>query len=114
MHSVEQIPSFPNSTLLLAGDVSDDLQTLETTLRILTHKFTHVFFTVGNHELWLRGKEARERSTSIGAHTQPLSTHPTRKYSQQQINCMRWSSSAPCLASTPTRGRWVACGSSPC
>jgi predicted MPP superfamily phosphohydrolase len=40
--------------LLLAGDVCDDLATLEETLALLCAKFQHVFYVVGNHELWVR------------------------------------------------------------
>ncbi len=85
------MPSYPNSTLLLAGDVSDDLAIIEQTLRTLQCKFTNVFFTVytlrtprvsaavhmpphhtqvGNHELWLRGS-AREQYTSFGTNGVP-------------------------------------------
>jgi predicted phosphodiesterase len=41
-------------TLLLAGDVTDDMGRLEETFRTLKEGFRHVFFVPGNHELWLR------------------------------------------------------------
>ena len=45
-------------TLLLAGDVTDDLARLARVLRGVRKKFAHVFFVPGNHELWLRRGEA--------------------------------------------------------
>ncbi len=41
-------------TLLLAGDVTDDLARLARVLGEVREKFAHVFFVPGNHELWLR------------------------------------------------------------
>ena len=41
-------------TLLLAGDVTDDLAKLAQVLGEVREKFAHVFFVPGNHELWLR------------------------------------------------------------
>lgn len=40
--------------LLLAGDVSDDMDTLARTLGLLRERFAEVFFVPGNHEAWLR------------------------------------------------------------
>lgn len=44
---------FQLDALIVAGDVSDCLATLEITLSILVRKFHSVFFTPGNHDLWL-------------------------------------------------------------
>ena len=41
--------AFVNDAVILAGDVSDQLSVLETTLRLFTGKFAHVFFTPGRH-----------------------------------------------------------------
>ncbi len=41
--------------LLVAGDVSDNLETLARTLELLRGRFAEVFFVPGNHEAWLRG-----------------------------------------------------------
>lgn len=41
--------------LLVAGDVSDKLDTLARTLSLLREHFVEVFFVPGNHEAWLRG-----------------------------------------------------------
>jgi len=43
-----------DDVLIIAGDVSDSLERLETLLTAMTKKFYKVLFTVGNHELWLR------------------------------------------------------------
>lgn len=43
--------------LILAGDVADDLQLLESALALLAQRFALVFYCVGNHELWLRGAD---------------------------------------------------------
>ncbi|MFN3162416.1 MAG: metallophosphoesterase [Pseudohongiellaceae bacterium] len=40
--------------LILAGDVSDDLQVLEQVLRLLSERFAQVLFVPGNHDLWVR------------------------------------------------------------
>ena len=44
-------------TLLLAGDVTDDLARLAEVLRSVRERFAHVFFVPGNHELWVRRGE---------------------------------------------------------
>mgnify|MGYP002395477484 CR=1 FL=1 len=43
--------------LILAGDVSADLNTLGETLGLLQARFREVFFVPGNHELWVVGSE---------------------------------------------------------
>eukprot|EP00434_Breviolum_minutum_P010594 symbB.v1.2.009345.t1/scaffold561.1/size520142/13 len=43
---------FLNDVLIVAGDVSDSLPTLELTLSILKQKYAEVFFVPGNHDLW--------------------------------------------------------------
>ena len=44
-------------TLILAGDISDCLDRLESTLGTLARTFARVFFVPGNHELWVRKGE---------------------------------------------------------
>ncbi len=44
-------------TLLLAGDVTDNLPSLARVLGGIRDKFAHVFFVPGNHELWVRRGE---------------------------------------------------------
>ena len=48
---------YVDDALLLAGDISDDLDQLKTCLAGLRAKFRCVFFVPGNHDLWLRRKE---------------------------------------------------------
>lgn len=78
--------AFKADAVVLGGDVSDDLTTLETTLRLFTSKFKHVFFVPGNHDLWIRagrGEQPWEDSVSkleavlslceaCGVHTRPV------------------------------------------
>lgn len=54
---VEQLPNFgPNSLLIVAGDISDDLSVLQSTLQFLKTRFADVAFVPGNHDLWVREK----------------------------------------------------------
>ena len=50
---------YKRDAVILGGDVSDDLRVLETTLVLFKRKFRHVFFTPGNHDLWIKGKAER-------------------------------------------------------
>ena len=45
--------AYQHDGLIIAGDVSADIQLLEDALRLLKGKFEYVFFTPGNHELWV-------------------------------------------------------------
>jgi 3',5'-cyclic AMP phosphodiesterase CpdA len=40
--------------LIVSGDVSDELPSLEEALSTLAGKFAHLFYVPGNHELWCR------------------------------------------------------------
>ena len=40
--------------LIVSGDVSDELSSLEEALSTLAAKFAFVFYVPGNHELWCR------------------------------------------------------------
>ena len=76
------LTKYQEDTLLLAGDVSSDLDQIEQTLAALRSRFAHVFFVPGNHDLWLRSPEevdsmAKFRVISdccarLGIHTRPL------------------------------------------
>jgi len=67
--------------LLLAGDVTDNLDLLERTLEALRRKFGRLFFVPGNHELWDRKRKYRdaiatfehilERCVDLGVDTEP-------------------------------------------
>lgn len=48
---------YKQHTLILAGDVSDNLETFEITMKLLKEKFNNVFFVPGNHDLWCRREE---------------------------------------------------------
>ena len=48
---------YREDVLLLAGDVTDDLRLLGSTLRALKSRFAEVLFVPGNHELWVDGGE---------------------------------------------------------
>lgn len=49
---------FQDDVLILAGDVSDSLEILETTFRELAKRFGTVTYVPGNHDLWVRGESA--------------------------------------------------------
>ncbi|KAH8046654.1 calcineurin-like phosphoesterase [Aureococcus anophagefferens] len=67
MRYLSSLPARPRSALIVAGDVDDDVRVLTETLRVCVSKFGGgVFFTPGNHDLWLGAKarlarEARRR-----------------------------------------------------
>ena len=44
-------------TLIIGGDISDDLEKLKSTLSSLRRKFHNIFFLPGNHELWVKNNE---------------------------------------------------------
>ena len=44
---------FKKDTLILVGDVTDQMTRLAVALETLNQKFKHVFYVLGNHELWL-------------------------------------------------------------
>lgn len=51
---------YTEDALLLAGDISHDLEQLKTCLERLRAKFRCVFFVPGNHDLWIRRKECAD------------------------------------------------------
>lgn len=60
---LEEVPvgEYQQDILIAAGDISDNLDTLQSTLDILRSRFRQVFYVPGNHELWVR----RGASTSV-------------------------------------------------
>jgi predicted phosphodiesterase len=48
---------YQNDTLLVAGDISDNVEKFSDALGSLYKKFKIVSFVPGNHDLWVRGKE---------------------------------------------------------
>ena len=65
--------AYAKGTLVLAGDVCHALPMLRTTLRFFKKKFQHVFYCVGNHELWLTHTTT---TTSAATSTAPTSAVP--------------------------------------
>src|ERR1044072_8548286 len=53
---VEQISksSYKYDVLIVAGDIADQTEVIKRTLALLRSKFKMVFYTPGNHELWVR------------------------------------------------------------
>lgn len=77
-----------NDVLVVAGDISSNMILLETTLRVLVSKFSIVFFTPGNHDLWLEGdyedslrklSEIRRMCARIGVFTDAAKIGSTSK-----------------------------------
>ena len=52
--------------LIVAGDVSDNMDTLRTTLTLLCSKFGWVFFCPGNHDLWVGGRHSAAAGVGAG------------------------------------------------
>ena len=48
---------YRDDILIVAGDISDRLEIIRETLLLLRSKFRQLFFTPGNHELWVRSAE---------------------------------------------------------
>ena len=66
MRYLSSLPVRPRSALIVAGDVDDDVRVLTETLRVCVSKFGGgVFFTPGNHDLWLLGRE-RDSLAKLG------------------------------------------------
>jgi len=78
--------AYKRDAIIVAGDVSDDLIELRQSLDLLKSKFRDVFFTPGNHDLWVtKADRARGQSDSmlklrailklcdyLGVHTRPM------------------------------------------
>ena len=58
LHLVEQISqsSYKNDILIVAGDIADNIEVIKRTLSLLRSRFKTVFYTPGNHELWVRNE----------------------------------------------------------
>lgn len=74
--ALESFPAFPEDWLILAGDVTHGVSSLEWCFRQLTPKFRQVVWVPGNHELWtiptvapeLRGVALYDRLVQIARH----------------------------------------------
>jgi len=49
---LKELPERPNDALICAGDICTSLSQLRHVLTVLKSKFSQVFYTPGNHELW--------------------------------------------------------------
>lgn len=75
---------YQNDLLLMAGDVSHDLDLLAATLTTLSERFCTVLFTPGNHDLWVHHHQSgdldswhkffavRKAAEDCGISTQPV------------------------------------------
>eukprot|EP00038_Savillea_parva_P014707 m.11861 g.11861 ORF g.11861 m.11861 type:complete len:312 (-) comp2884_c0_seq1:382-1317(-) len=71
---------YQSDALIVAGDVANDLSTVEKALKGLTSKFERVFFVPGNHDLWVSGGSASAATTTDSARAvaSPAETSLTR------------------------------------
>ena len=55
---VEQLSKslYQNDVLIVAGDIADNNEIIKRTLSLLRSRFKMVFYTPGNHELWVRNR----------------------------------------------------------
>ena len=73
--------AYRDDALIVAGDISERMEIIRETLRLLRAKFRHVLFTPGNHELWVRNeafdsieklRRVLELCGELGVTTRPL------------------------------------------
>lgn len=62
---IEGLEPRPRDALILAGDVSHDLECVQHTFRCLKAKFREVYFCPGNHDLWVQTERDDDMATSI-------------------------------------------------
>lgn len=62
LYWLNQISKFDyqNDILILAGDISDSLDLIKFAFDELIHRFAHVLFVPGNHDLWLRHNRVKD------------------------------------------------------
>ena len=81
--SIASSTRYRRDVLLVAGDVSDDTDILQRTLRGFVRAFGAVFFTPGNHDVWVRRAASHPHSLAklhrllemceeIGVRTRPM------------------------------------------
>lgn len=64
-HSIDGF-KFQDDVLIVAGNMCDTRNALSRALTTLKQKFRRVFYTPGNHELWLAGNEMAKYADSFG------------------------------------------------
>ncbi|KAH7817971.1 putative Metallophosphoesterase [Monocercomonoides exilis] len=57
---LSEISGHENDILLVAGDVSHDISELARCLQMLVAKFKHVFYTPGNHDVWVMDDDKQD------------------------------------------------------
>lgn len=83
---VEQISasSYKGDILIVAGDIADNVEIIKRTLSVLRSRFKMVFYTPGNHELWVRNEshdsieklfEILKLCDSLDVQTRPSRAH---------------------------------------
>lgn len=62
LYWLNQISKFDyqNDILIVAGDISDSLDLIKLAFDELIHRFAHVLFVPGNHDLWLRHNKVKD------------------------------------------------------
>ena len=70
--------AYRHDAVILGGDVSDRFDVLEETLAHFVSKFTHVFFTPGNHDLWCR-RSKKGGGAGVGDAQEPEFTDSAHK-----------------------------------
>jgi Icc-related predicted phosphoesterase len=80
---ISKLSNHGEHVLIVAGDISDDIHVMRSTLKTLCKKFKTIFFTPGNHDLWLRKDEEyfydslekldylMQMCAELGVHTSP-------------------------------------------
>lgn len=77
-----------NDALIVAGDVSDSMDTLELTLATLKRKYADVFFVPGNHDLWTDDVDSISKLHQIVALCQRLQIHTAaRRIGTEKQGC---------------------------
>jgi len=81
MEHLRQLPACEETVLILAGDLACNIETIESSLRLLQQKFGAVFYVPGNHELWINKSDGLssihkfiaiiELCERLGIHTRP-------------------------------------------
>ncbi len=85
---------YRDDALIVAGDISDRLEIIRETLLLLRGKFRQLFFTPGNHELWVRGAEINslEKLQLVLdlCHELDISTEPLRLETFWVVPLLSW------------------------
>ena len=125
----QELDTYSEDCLIVAGDISDNLQTFKTTLQCFKEKFKvihqvqhvsscvilklngpwlflqYVLFVPGNHDLWTR-REDRGKQTSLGmSHTYILQSPRPAALIMAQLHMHRYP-----YCNSPHRNKYLSCG----